>query len=890
MIQVDFPVSAPAGTARRFEVARWLPPAEHGPVRADAALLKLSDGPLIPKDDVASLKDASDHHDIEIELFGYPESRAEAGVWSRVTLRRAVSGGLVQLDMDRSASVIVQPGFSGTPLIVTPTGADAVIGMLVMAPRGGAALDSYALPIDTLARQWPELEVEPLRLGPPPNYEAVVAELWSGELLERERDLDVFDRFLAGSKPYLWWMGKAWTGKTTLAAHLAQLRRPQLDVVSFFILRRRAEADSVRFLQALSEQIAYLVGVPAPVTADRATFVSLWQAAEQRATARERQLLLVVDGLDEDDSFKLRLPSIAQCLPSPRNGVSKVVVTSRPFPDIPADVPVDHPLCQTAPLELSQSPHAKRQRDLAEQEMKRLVPLIADNEVVWTGLGLLTVAASPLTVDDLTRALKVTSPTVRQLRVGTLLEQDLGNILKPAGKGRYELGHEAVREAAAAHFSVEEQEELCASFVKAAQHLSEAGWPIDATSFFANDYPVMLARLAPEELSCLWTDYMYLDAVAELRGEAAVAELVGRTVAVRPQDASTGVLLNLLHTQFEYLDVLRESTVDLYLTSDDGKFQARPGLVTRRVLLLGEAEEARQLIASAPRPLVRELQLQRGVVAAAEPEMSCAAIAVPHHLILCGRADGTICAWDYESRTARRLAAHLGGVSQIRVSGDGRRAVSGGLIDGRCLLWDLDTLTIAGELGPHWCGVQSVAIDQSGTRVLSSDQSGQVHLWDVDSSRLIRSTAGDGRRCSDLSISPGGNYAARQSRTSGTVLWSTHDPTESHALEPDGRLIAIDDDGGSVVVSRTELIVRQPDTTFAVAVPQRFAMTCGFVSPDQRIAVLGWYGSVGVFDLRDRRCIHRAALGWYPWAMAEIDDGELLGVVGPGALFQVSFG
>ena len=65
--------------------------------------------------------------------------------------------------------------------------------------------------------------------------------------------------------------------------------------------------------------------------------------ATERAAEIGRQLLLVVDGLDEDIR-PAGLPSVASLLPTLVDGRAHVLVASRPHPELPVDVPDGHPL------------------------------------------------------------------------------------------------------------------------------------------------------------------------------------------------------------------------------------------------------------------------------------------------------------------------------------------------------------------------------------------------------------------------------------------------------------------------------------------------------------------------------------------------------------------
>ena len=143
-------------------------------------------------------------------------------------------------------------------------------------------------------------------------------------------------------------MGEPWAGKTALLAEVVTALPGSVDVVCYFLSRREADADSSRFLAAVVPQLASLLDEYAS-GADVHQFRALWQRAAERATAEDRHLLLVVDGLDED----LRptgLPSVAAQLPAAVDGYAHVLVSSRPYPELPPDIPAGHPLRYASPV------------------------------------------------------------------------------------------------------------------------------------------------------------------------------------------------------------------------------------------------------------------------------------------------------------------------------------------------------------------------------------------------------------------------------------------------------------------------------------------------------------------------------------------------------------
>ena len=135
-------------------------------------------------------------------------------------------------------------------------------------------------------------------------------------------------------------------------------------MVSFFVTRRlTGQADSVAFTEAMVEQLAAVADEPMATTPsgrDRERILLLDLAA-RRVGERQERLLLVVDGLDEDEGAwpASGKPSIASLLPRRPAANVRVLVTSRPHPGIPSDVPGDHPLRRCLPRPLEPSPFAR---------------------------------------------------------------------------------------------------------------------------------------------------------------------------------------------------------------------------------------------------------------------------------------------------------------------------------------------------------------------------------------------------------------------------------------------------------------------------------------------------------------------------------------------------
>ena len=185
-----------------------------------------------------------------------------------------------------------------------------------------------------------------------PAYWATVREIRqrTGTLVGRQDELSKIASFATSAEGYMRLVGGAWAGKTSLLAEAMTMLRGECNVISYFLSRREADADSSRFLAAVVPQLAYLLQEDAPV-AELHQFRALWQRAVQRSDSEDRHILLIVDGLDED----LRppgLPSVAALLPTRGGGRTHVLVSHRPYPELPGDLPPRHLLAETQPVQL----------------------------------------------------------------------------------------------------------------------------------------------------------------------------------------------------------------------------------------------------------------------------------------------------------------------------------------------------------------------------------------------------------------------------------------------------------------------------------------------------------------------------------------------------------
>jgi Flp pilus assembly protein TadD len=271
-------------------------------------------------------------------------------------------------------------------------------------PDSGPLINLLGLP--STARELPD--VVPAKPGQvlQSAYLEQVRDIAPEALISRESELTEWGEFCAGSKTYVWWQAAPWAGKTALASWFVTHPPAGVDIVSFFITGRLAgQADSDAFLDAMIEQLNALAptseGSVVTTGARVGAWLSLLASTAAQAEERARRLIVVVDGLDEDDAGAVPRrgrPSIASLLPRhPPPGV-RFIVTSRPDPGLPDDVPAGHPLRTCAVRYLAVSWVAE---DLAQRAQQELRDLLAGSQTALDVVGYIAGSGGGLTKRDL---------------------------------------------------------------------------------------------------------------------------------------------------------------------------------------------------------------------------------------------------------------------------------------------------------------------------------------------------------------------------------------------------------------------------------------------------------------------------------------------------------
>jgi WD40 repeat protein len=541
-----------------------------------------------------------------------------------------------------------------------------------------------------------------------------------------------------GPDGYLWLVGPPWAGKTALLAEAVSTMPTDVAVVAYFLSAREAEASREQFLAAVVPQLAWLLDRDPPQPADLPTFRDLWAQASEDAHRRERHVLLVVDGLDEDLRPEGR--SVAALLPAVASGQrARVLLTSRPHYHVPEDVaPDDHPLFTAARVRLSKSHEGEQLRRLAEQEIDALLTVDGRGaDLAYDVLGSFTAAAGPLSVEDVA---SITSHRARDVR--GFVTRRAARTLQPLNDSerRYTFAHKTLLEYCQRNPDVGGDAQHRDRVHAWAAQWRGRGWPATMTGgpstprYLLDSYPASLAAdrvhaASRQRLGELVTDVAWVDsAIACVGLDRALASL---RVAARmiPDRPSVETVLKLVQLQAHHLraptHVRQVGDVATALAWEALRLGADD---------LAEAAVARLRQYPAPQ-LIPLWTTERtdphlvSVLGRHSRRLDVLALAAGGRAVS-GDLDGVVRLWDPTScpDRGRELGRHDGAVWAVAVGADDQ-AVSGGR-DGFVRIWNLSGPEEGGRiLGRHSGPVSAVAV-LAGGRVVSGGDDGSIRLWD----------------------------------------------------------------------------------------------------------------------------------------------------------------
>lgn len=286
-----------------------------------------------------------------------------------------------------------------------------------------------------------------------------VRELAPEQLLDREAELTEMSEF-ATTGPSRWWIWQApaQSGKTALMATFALQHHPGVAVVPFFVRRTTTTGrDRQAFLGDVLPRLAHLAGerylstIPTNAVQEVNTFQNWLGRAAAACQNRERpaQLLLLIDGIDEDDWYRdlgAHKGSILSLLPGELPPGTRVLLACRPNPPLPSDTDFNQSIrdrrSTSSWRDLAVSPHAKSAFD--RYDVVQFMRTPAGRAVA----AYLLTTATPLSVGNLIELVHDHTPHVSEAEVQAVIGTSHGRLLTPATIGTrgigYTLGHDRI--------------------------------------------------------------------------------------------------------------------------------------------------------------------------------------------------------------------------------------------------------------------------------------------------------------------------------------------------------------------------------------------------------------------------------------------------------------
>jgi hypothetical protein len=272
--------------------------------------------------------------------------------------------------------------------------------------------------------------------------------------------------------------------------------------VSFFVTSRLpGQAGRGAFLNAMIEQVESLYPAMSRLPEMAEARVGVWWGALAMAGARAseigRQLIVVVDGLDEDEAGAAPTRgqhSIASLLPRrPPVGV-RFIITSRPEPGLPDDLPADHPLRACEPHQLRVSPVARNAEFEARQELRNL---LAGDELSVDVVGYVAGAGGGLALDDLCSLTKAPPRKLDPILRGVFGRSLSTRAANPRGRADpaarvYLFAHATLSVTAEKQlgFELSRYRQAVHDWVKS---FADANWPASSPRYAIESYPSLLA-------------------------------------------------------------------------------------------------------------------------------------------------------------------------------------------------------------------------------------------------------------------------------------------------------------------------------------------------------------------------------------------------------------
>jgi eukaryotic-like serine/threonine-protein kinase len=218
---------------------------------------------------------------------------------------------------------------------------------------------------------------------------------------------------------------------------------------------------------------------------------------------------------------------------------------------------------------------------------------------------------------------------------------------------------------------------------------------------------------------------------------------------------------------------------------------------------------------------------------------------------------GDLKVWDpVTGKVIRTLLGHLGPISGITFSGDGKNLISAGW-DGVVRVWDVSTWQTRRILRGHTGYVSCVACSPDGRLVASGSGDQTVKIWDTATGQEARTLRGHSGGITSVAFSPDGRHLASASSDETVRIWDVATGQTGHILRGHAGTVlglAYSRDGKRLASGGLNGIVKVWDPTTgrpirALRADPIFAWSVAFNRDGTRLATGSWDRTVKLWDL-----------------------------------------